>query len=140
MQAVTKQQNHVCAVWRTAKFCTDFGMARVLRVASVLKQVRDLHKNLTSVVQEMTRQAGEIAERIDRWRAGQVLQIAVVSDIDRRSGMHEISQQNIGVELLRRRQRTQPILREGRVVVGQNSVVLPNDAQRQLSGELVIPF
>jgi len=45
---------------------------------SALKEVRNFDEDLASVVCEMLRKASQVAERIHGWRAGKVLQVAVI--------------------------------------------------------------
>src|SRR5580704_14909278 len=68
-----------------------------------------------------------------------ILQIAVITHINRRARMHEISKQNIGVELLLGRQVSIGIERVARRI-RQNGVVLQNHAQRKLRRKLPVPL
>src|SRR5579872_6108659 len=102
--------------------------------------VRHFHKKLPAVVDIPLRrvQPGQ-ARRIPCQPMIQVLQIAVVSEVNRRSRMHQISDQKIGIELLLRRQVGVGINRVSRRV-GQHRVVLQNQTQRELRGKLPIPL
>ena len=62
--------------------------------------MRDLHEELAAIVEEVVASGKQAGRRWDQPPV-QVLEIAVVSDINRGSGMNEISDKKVGVEALR---------------------------------------
>ena len=68
-----------------------------------------------------------------RQGAIEVLQIAVVADINRRSRMQQVGEQNVAIEYL-------GVLQRGQGGIGERSGVLPDDPQREFFGELVVPL
>ena len=77
----------------------------------------------------------ELNQRLKRFLEAsgfEVLQIAVVADINRRSRMHQVGEQNVAIEYL-------GVLQRGQGGIGERSGVLPDDPQREFLGELVVP-
>src|SRR5215469_7902152 len=107
--------------------------------ASKAEHVADFHEELAAVVHESPGGVGHVAGRegssLDHV---EILEVAVVANIDRCAGMDEIGDQEVGVELLG----------GGQVGVGranarrgrEQPVVLQDEAQRQLRRELPIPL
>src|SRR5271156_5526278 len=112
--------------------------------------VRHFHEKLPAVVDIALRrvqssQTGWIRDQ----RVVQVLQVAVIAYIDRRARMHQVGEQEIGVELLLRRQVGVQVRRcagsAGQVKllargVRKYGVVLQDHAQRKLRRKLPVPF
>src|SRR5262249_40631327 len=102
------------------------------------KQIRDLDKNLSSVIDESAAPAQQ-AICGSQQRRIQVLQVAVVADVDGSSWVNHIAEQYVAVKLLAALQGSQSRGR-GQRVVGQRAHILSNQAQRKLLGELIVPF
>lgn len=68
--------------------------------SSVPKQVRNLHEYLPPIVEKTTLRSQEVSIRVKLKRAIQVLQVAVVPYIYRRTRVQKISQQNVRIETL----------------------------------------
>ena len=100
---------------------------------SIPQQIRNLDKELPSIVQEAILRAKQVSVRVELKRPVEVLQVAVVADVDGCPRMQEVSQQDVRVKALRGLQRGQLRVREHRAV-------LPDDAQRQFARELVVPL
>src|SRR5579871_3046086 len=103
------------------------------------KEITRLDKKLAAVIHVAP---GNVAYQPRRgWRSlrhVQILQIAVVADINRRARMNEIGNEKVCVEFSLRWQ-----IGIGRAYPrgsSQQRVVLQNQAQRKLWGELPIPF
>ena len=62
-----------------------------------------------------------------------VLYIAVIADVKRRPGIHQISEQEVGVEIL-------GCLKRGQLRVSQHGVVLKNRTQGEFAVELPVPL
>src|SRR5579871_5502234 len=76
------------------------------------EQIRDFHEELPAIVDVAVAGAQQIAVDIKAQWQGQVLQVAVVADVDRGIGVHQVGNEEIGIELLACRQR-------GEALVGQ---------------------
>jgi len=61
-----------------------------------------------------------------------VLQVPVVPDVERRPGVHEVREKDVGVEV-------PPRLQPGQRLIRDDGVVLQDDAQGQLRVELPVP-
>src|SRR5579859_3648988 len=97
-------------------------------------QVRRLHKELPAVVDVAVRRGqNKPSHGVNGEAAVQVCQIAVVADVDRGAGVHQICNQKVGVETLRGGERTDQRVR-------QHRVVLQNHASRQFARELIVPL
>src|SRR5579862_12918 len=106
---------------------------------SEAEQVADLHKKLTAVVEKTAGGVGDVAgRRRRRLNDVEVLQIAVVADINRRAGMHEVGNQEVGVELLGGGQ--VGVGRSNSGIGGEQPVVLEDDAHGELRSELPVPL
>src|SRR5207248_6939325 len=108
-------------------------------IALETEQVADLHEELAAVVEVA---AGRICHEAWRSRSGrnhiQILQVAVVPDINRGPRMHEVRDQEIGVEFARSWQ-----IRIGRSHTrgsSQQCVVLQNHTNRKLRSKLPVPL
>ena len=65
------------------------------------KQVRSLHEEVPAVVEQRSAfGVTQLSIDVGPQRQQHILQIAVVADVDRRAWVHEISDQEIGVEVL----------------------------------------
>src|ERR1700676_4763942 len=117
--------------------------------ASKPEQIRQFHEKLPAVVDVALRRIQSRHPRRIRHKVWiQILEVAVVADINRSPRMHQISEQEVGVELLLRGQvgvwikagaRTRQVKLLARRV-RQNCVVLENHSQRKLRGELPVPL
>src|SRR5260221_5756053 len=107
----------------------------VLRVSALKpKQVRSLYEEFPPAV-EQSAACGvlQLAIAVGRQRQQQILKIAVVADVSRRAGMHEISYQEIRVEVLGG-------LKGSEIRIREHGVVLADEPEGEFSGELVIPL
>ena len=62
----------------------------------------------------------------------EILQVAVVTDIYGGAGMEEVREEQIGVEVFGRLERSQ-------ILVGKDCRILTNKAKREFASELVVP-
>src|SRR3954452_3491518 len=109
------------------------------RPRSKAEQVADFHEKLAAIVQVAVSRSRDVPgnRRILRDDC-EILQIAVVSDVDRRARVNKVSHEKVGVELALSRQ----------VCVGgthawrscQQCVVLEDQAKGELRRELPVPF
>src|ERR1700716_2885550 len=116
---------------RTARTRQSTGVWTNRREAEL---IRHLHEKLAAVIDVSL---GRIEYACSRDYV-QNLQIAVVSDVDCRAGMHQIGDQEIGVKLFRSWQKSV----QGRCAwgIGQQRVVLQNHPQGKLRRELPVPL
>src|SRR5258708_27440316 len=66
---------------------------------SIPEQIRHLHKEYPAIVDERTAGAQKAVRGVGEG-AIEVLHIAVVADVNRRPGMHQVSEKNVSVEVL----------------------------------------
>ena len=92
------------------------------KYSSKAEQVGDLNEKLPAVIDEVVPRRQQ-AGRSRQQAPVEVLQIGIVPDVDRRSRVHEVGDEEVGVEVLRRRQGAD----EG---VGKHRRVLEDDALR----------
>ena len=106
------------------------------------EQIRHFNKELSSIVDESIWIANEaapvrIALRITRQPAAQttieILQVTVVTNINRSPGVQKVSDQKICIEALH-------FLQRAKVRINKYSVILRDNTQRELTAELVVPF
>ena len=72
-----------------------------IRPALKPKQVRSLHEEVPSVIEQPSAfSVPQLSVNVRPQRQQHILQIAVVADVDRRAWVDEISDQEIGVEVL----------------------------------------
>ena len=103
------------------------------------EHVADLHEELAAVIEIATGGVGHVAGRQRSLPDHvQVLQVAVVTDIDRRPRMYKVSDEEVGVEFPLRRQIGIRRADAGRS--GEQRVVLQDHAGRELRSELPVPF
>src|SRR5215510_5411468 len=103
------------------------------------KHVAGFYEELAAVVEEAV---ASVSHESGETRAGahyiEVLQIAVIADINRGARMHQVSDEEVGVELALCRE-----VRVGRSdarCAGEERVVLQNQAERKLRSELPVPL
>lgn len=101
-------------------------------LSSQPEQIRKLHEQLLPVIHEPVGKPQQIRARRRRDDI-LVLQIAVVSDVQRRQRIELIGQQHVRIEILLRFQRSV-------FLIGEQRVVLQDQPQGQLRIELPAPF
>ena len=95
------------------------------------EEVRKLDEELFGVVDEVGG-TDDFAPRRSL-KKFDVLYIAVIVDVKRRPGIHQISEQEVGVEIL-------GCLKRGQLRVSQHGVVLKNRTQGEFAVELPVPL
>ena len=65
------------------------------------KQIRDFHKKLPAIVDVAIAKAIQVSAWIKRQAGIDILQVAVVTEIDRSTRVKQIGEENVGVEILR---------------------------------------
>src|SRR5216684_248075 len=117
-------------------------MAESPSIKSPPEEIADLHKENAAIIDEAVAadQAdafGIASHRLSGDRQAEtwnkVFQVAVVANIDRRAGMNEIGNQEVGAQVLCSLERAVGGIR-------QQAVVLQDGAQRKRPRELVIPL
>ena len=105
-----------------------FGSAR--RARSKAEQVGHLHEELPAVVDEPAAGAEKI--RVERRERGvKILEVAVIADVDGGSGVEEVGNQEVGVQILFPGQCAE-------LAIGEGRVVLEDEADGELAVDLVI--
>src|SRR5579864_3964627 len=103
------------------------------------EKVADFHEELAAVVDVPAGRVCHVSGRSwGRRDHIQILQVAVIADINRGARMHEVRDQEIGVEFTRRRQIR--IRRSHAWRSSQQGVVLQNHTDRELRSELPVPL
>ena len=97
------------------------------------KQVGNFHEKLTAVVDERVAGANQVAIRVESKIVIQVLQVAVVAHINGGSGVDEVRDKKISIEVFGRGQ-------AGESRVSEYGGILHDDSRRELGRELIIPF
>src|SRR5690349_19486258 len=101
---------------------------------SEAEQVGKLHEELAAVVEVSGWRAGEKSGGgIGGERGIQVLEVAVVADVERSSGVKQVSDEEVGVELAGSG-------KKGELLVGESRLILQDHAERQFAGELPVPL
>src|SRR5216684_932701 len=117
-------------------------MAESPSIKSPPEEIADLHKENAAIIDEAVAadQAdafGIASHRLSGDRQAEtwnkVFQVAVVANIDRRAGMNEIGNQEVGAQVLCSLERAVGGIR-------QQAVVLQDGAQRKRTRELIIPL
>jgi hypothetical protein len=103
------------------------------RGISESEQIRNLHEDLATVVDISITKPVQVAVCIERKARIEILQIAVVTKIDRRAGVEQIGEEDIGVEILGG-------LQGSEILIGKRGRILANEAEREFPRELVIPL
>jgi hypothetical protein len=108
---------------------------------SLLKaeHVADLHEKLAAIVDVRAGSVRDISGASgDTWDHAEILQVAVVPDVDGGAGMDQVRDQKIGVELAGCWEIC--IGRADASGTGEERVVLQNDASGKLGSELPVPL
>ena len=63
----------------------------------------------------------------------EILKVAVVTDVDSGPGMEKIGEEQVGVEVFGRLERSQ-------ILVGEDCRILADEAKREFASELVVPL
>ncbi len=118
--------------------CCREGAAAFARVSgpggvSEAEKVRNLHEKLAAVVGGQAAGAQKISAGVEAEGRIEILQVAVIAHVDDRTGVEQVGNQKIEVEVLGGLQRRQPGVRE-------RSGVLGDEAHGELAIDLVIPF
>jgi len=107
-------------------------MGKTGGVDSKAEEIRDFDENLAAVIQEAIGNVEEVAVGILAEAGIEILQVAVVTDIYGGAGMEEVREEQIGVEVFGRLERSQ-------ILVGKDCRILTNKAKREFASELVVP-
>ena len=64
------------------------------------KQIRNFHKQLATVVDVAILEAGKITVLVGAEAWIEILEIAVIAEVDRGAGVEQVGEEHIGVEIL----------------------------------------
>src|SRR6266852_2786480 len=107
-------------------------MGKTGGVDSKAEEIRDFDENLAAIIQEAIGNVEEVAVGILAEAGIEILQVAVVTDIYGGAGMEEVREEQIGVEVFGRLERSQ-------ILVGKDCRILTNKAKREFASDLVVP-
>jgi len=109
------------------------GKGKTGGVDSKAEEIRDFDENLAAIIQKAIGNMEEVAVGILRESGIKVLQVRIVTDVDGSAGVEKIGEQQVGVEVLGRLERSE-------IWVGKDCRILADEAKREFTSELVVPF
>src|SRR5229473_175753 len=108
-------------------------MGKTGGVDSKAEEIRNFDENLAAIIQEAIGNVEEIAVGILGEAGIEILQVAVVTNVDSGTRMEKIGEENVGVEVFSRLERSE-------IWVGKDGRILTDEAEREFASELVVPF
>src|SRR5258708_1586203 len=103
------------------------------RRGSKAEQIGDFDEDLAAIIQKAIGNVEEVPVGIQAEAGIKILKVAVVTEIDSSAGMEKISEEQIGVEVFGRLERSQAL-------VGEDCRILADEAKREFASELVVPL
>ena len=100
---------------------------------SKAEEIGNFDKNLAAIIQEAIGNVEEVAVGILAEAGIEILEVAVVTEVDGGTRMEKISEEQIGVEVFGRLERSQ-------ILVGKDCRILTDEAKRAFAVELVVPL
>jgi len=100
---------------------------------SKAEEIGDFDENLPAIIQKSIGNVEEVTVGILAEAGIEILKVAVVTEVDGGAGMEKIREEQIGVEVFGRLERSQ-------ILVGKDCRILTNEAKREFASELVVPF
>jgi len=100
---------------------------------SKAEEIGDFDENLPAIIQKSIGNVEEVTVGILAEAGIEILKVAVVTEVDGGTRMEKIREEQIGVEVFGRLERSQ-------ILVGKDCRILTNEAKREFASELVVPF
>src|SRR5467141_1515587 len=108
-------------------------MGKTGGVDSKAEEIRDFDENLAAIIQEAIGNVEEVAVGILAEAGIEILQVAVVTNVDGGARMEKVGEEQVGIEVFGRLERSE-------IRVGKDCRILADEAKREFARELIVPL